>query len=199
MIDKTSEAHRAESHAQVSRVWRRSLVLIGLGQLIAAVATLWLLCRLNSANGLMEEPVSNWTPLVNSALLGFLGSLFYFGRKVYVYLITDKFGRIKESQGGSAGATEEAVDRLRGALVGYCIYLSTRPLAGLAIGPLLLMAVLAGLMTFSPSPSGSRVAVSVAGTCLIYFISFVGGYSSSDLFDYLSGLGAKLARRIQVR
>lgn len=199
MIEKTRELHGSESQAQISRAWRRNLVLIGLGQLIVAVATLWLLYKLNSAKGLTGELVSSWTVLVNSALLGFLGSLFYFGRKVYVYLIADKFGRILESQSGSASVTGEALDRFRAALVGYYIYLSTRPLAGLVIGPLLLVAILAGLLTFSPSPSGSHAVVSVAGTCLIYFISFVGGYSSGDMFDYLSSLGAKIARKIQLR
>jgi hypothetical protein len=67
------------------------------------------------------------------------------------------------------------------------------------IGPLLLLVVLAGLTTFSTTASGSEVTVSIAEACLIYFISFVGGYSSSDMFDYLSILGGKLAEKLQIK
>ena len=91
------------------------------------------------------------------------------------------------------------LDRVRSVVIGYYIYLSTRPIAGLIIGPLLLMAVLAGLTTFTKPSIGVEVSVSAAGIYLIYVVSFIGGYSSSDLFDYFSSLGAKLISKIDIK
>lgn len=199
MKQETEESPMPGLIGKICRKWRRNLVLIGLGHTILVVTTLWFLFRLNLESGLSQGPVPNRAAMINSSLLGFLGSLFYFGRKVYVYLITDKIRRFMQAQGLTEDLGNEALERLRGGVAGYYIYLSTRPLAGLVIGPLLLMAVLAGLTTFSVTTSPAELRVSAAGACLIYFISFVGGYSSSDLFDYLASLGAKLAQKLQIR
>jgi len=125
-----------------------------------------------------------WT---NVSLFGFVGSLLFFSRKVYVYLITDKIGRVLQSFD-----TIEADSRVRAAMAGYFWYLVWRPFVGLVVGPLVTFIVLGGLNTIAKSETSGTLALSVAGICVIYVLSFVGGYTSSDLLDYLSKTGGKL-------
>lgn len=187
----------ANALSDLYRSARKVLVLIGLSHIGFVIVTLWVLFQLN-----MREQ-GNFTPpaksvMIMAALLGFLGSLLYFSRKIYVYLITDKFFEMMRIQDDISNE-DIKIDRFKSMLFGYYIYLSTRPIAGLVIGPLLYMAVLAGLTTFSKAPTGPEVSLSTAGVYLIYVISFIGGYSSSDLFDYFSGLGAKLIKNITLK
>jgi hypothetical protein len=163
---------------------------------IFVASTLYLLYRLNlRGGGVQAKVIVKETVIINAALLGFLGSLLYFSRKVYVYLITDKFHRVMHEQGLAQPVGGEDVQRFRNALIGYYVYLSLRPMAGFVIGPLLLMALYAGLTTLSVPATGAEVAISSAGAYLVYFVSFVGGYSSSIMFDTMSELGRKLLRR----
>lgn len=178
---------------------RRCLVLIGLGHTILVIVTLWALYGLNLKNDAGDLTSSNRAIMVNASLLGFLGSLLYFGRKVYIYLITDKFRRVLQDRGITMPNSDEDLDKLQSVITGYYIYLSIRPIAGFVVGPLLLMAVLAGLTTLSNPFHGSEITMSTAGMYLIYVLSFIGGYSSSDLFDYFSALGSKLVSKLDIK
>jgi hypothetical protein len=137
---------------------------------------------------------------INAAMLGFLGSLLYFSRKTYVYLITDKLYRLEaeatkdtQASGNSLGATKD--ERYRTRLIGYYVYLIIRPFAGIAIGPMSAMIILGGLTTLSKNSSVSGSALSQTGIYVVYLFSFVGGYTSSDMFDYLSKLGGRLVAK----
>lgn len=140
-----------------------------------------------------------WTDAV---LFGFLGSLLNFSRKAYVYLITDKLWRIGDdidanlSKGSVTHELSEEIFRTR--LTGYYLYLATRPFGGLVIGPLVTMLILGGLTTLGKSGPHDATALSPAGIYLIYLFSFVGGYTSSDMFDYLSKAGGSLLARTKV-
>jgi len=136
--------------------------------------------------------------VLNAGLLGLTGSLLYFSRKVYSYLISDKFARIlnQDSPGRVAG---EFTEDIRTRLWGYYYYLGVRPLAGVVIGPLITLFVMAGLATFANASAGCELGVSKAGNYVVYVVSFLGGYSSSDLFDYFSVLGARAIKRLDIR
>jgi uncharacterized membrane protein YwzB len=186
------------SIADIHQRFRRILIVIGCFHIVVIVLTFWALFELNLRAHEQEATLVNRVVMLNSSLLGFLGSLLYFSRKVYTYLISDKFNRVIHDQGlGNQEAKD--VDRLRSVILGYYLYLSTRPIAGLIIGPLLFWSVLAGLTTFAKPVFDSEIAVSKAGTYLIYVISFLGGYSSSDLFDYCSSLGGKLIGKLELK
>lgn len=164
---------------------------------IILVVTLWIVYKLNLTTTETSLPSTNKI-IINASLLGFVGSLLYFSRKVYLYLITNKLHRIaKELKIDPDSGTQET-ESFKSVAIGYYIYLSTRPLAGFVIGPILVMFVLAGLTTLSRSPDGSEMTLSKAGIYLIYVVSFLGGYSSSDLFDYFSNLGKKLIGKLDV-
>ncbi len=127
--------------------------------------------------------------VVNSALLGYLGTLVFFSRKCYVYLITNKFLRmIEENQKNWSDSLPAILSTVRG----YYLYLLFRPLVGLVIGPVLYMFFLCGLITFMNAPATSSTDLSRSGTYLIYVISFVGGHASSDLLDRFSRLAKKM-------
>jgi hypothetical protein len=134
---------------------------------------------------------------LNSSLIGLIGSLLFFSRKAYVYLITDKLYRISEANGMPTRAADHASPRIdldiyRTRLAGYYLYLIARPIGGLVIGPFVTMILLGGLTTLSASASIEAKSPSVAGMYLIYVLSFAGGYTSSDMFDYVSKQGARL-------
>lgn len=186
------------SFSEIYRSSRKSLVLIGMAHVVLVLGTLWLIVELNLRLGQGLSLSNNKMIMVNASLLGFLGSLLYFSRKVYVYLITDKFRRLMQEKEGR-GNNDNNVDKFRTQIIGYYIYLSTRPVAGLIIGPLLLMFVLAGLTTFSRASTECEVGVSTAGIYSIYVVSFIGGYSSSDLFDYFSNLGGRLISKLDMK
>lgn len=167
--------------------------------MIFVIIILWLLYQFNLKGNEGILPTSNKMIMINASLLGFLGSLLYFSRKVYSYLITDKFHRLMQDQEKTTASKDDDLDRFKSIVMGYYIYLSTRPIAGFVIGPLLLMFVLAGLTTFFKPIPGAEVAISTAGVYLIYVVSFIGGYSSSDLFDYFSNLGGRLISKLDVK
>jgi hypothetical protein len=132
---------------------------------------------------------------VSTALIGFSGSLLYFSRKTYVYLMTNKISRIKsELEVGDAATLSDASteERYRARLTGYYVYLAVRPVGGLAIGPLVTMIILGGLTTLSKTANLNASALSAAGVYIVYVFSFIGGYISSDLFDYLSRTGGRI-------
>jgi len=164
---------------------------------VLAIACIAGLARVN-APGILPEPANvTATQLwLNSALLGSLGSLLYFSRKAYVYLITDKVGRLhtealKAAAPAEIPSVDTALDVISAKINGYILYLFMRPLAGVVIGPLLVMTILAGLSTVGRgevSPS----AISPTGIILVLVLSFVAGYKSSDMFDHFSKMGTKL-------
>jgi|SRR5579862_93281 len=135
---------------------------------------------------------------INVCFAGFIGSLLYFSRKAYVYLITGKIERVlaalmtDNSLGPTSDSTVPLEDRLRSRLVGYYVYLIARPLGGFAIGPLVTMAILGGLLTLSRNATASSATLSSAGIYIVIVVAFIGGYTSSDLFDYLSKRSARL-------
>ena len=128
----------------------------------------------------LEAVEKFWVSIV---LFGFAGALLYFSRKCYVYIITDKYKRIlADSDNKDSSAREKAM--------GYYAYLTLRPFGGIAIGPVAAMLILGGLSTLSKNDGGQGVAnLSDAGRYLIMLAAFVGGYTSSDLFDALSTFG----------
>jgi len=166
--------------------YARRLVFVGLYHLVLIFGAGWAVYDANRAElGSLSVPTQAlWT---NVALFGFIGSLLYFSRKIYVYLITDKVGRIL----ATFGSTDDD-DRVKAALIGYFWYLVWRPYVGLAVGPLVTFIVLGGLNTVAKSQTEGVLALSQAGICIIYVLCFVGGYTSSDLLDYLSKTGGKL-------
>ena len=113
-----------------------------------------------------------------------------------MYLITDKYSRIAEEV--DAGGAQNA-ERLATRLSGYVLYLSTRPIGSIVVGPLIVLAIMAGLTTLVNRESEKVVSISASGIYLVYFASFICGYSSSDLFDYFSALGGRLVRRIRLK
>lgn len=181
----------------IYRSSRKVLVLIGIIHVVLILVTLSLLYELNLKDNGEVLLASNKVVMINASLLGFLGSLFFFSRKVYIYLITDKFSRLVQAP--KENNSDYDNNKVKSMIIGYYIYLSTRPIAGLIIGPLLQMFVLAGLTTFSKTAVSPEVSISLAGMYLIYILSFIGGYSSSDLFDYFSTLGTKLIKKIDLK
>ena len=135
----------------------------------------------------------------NGSLLGATGSALYFSRKAYVYLITDRVVSLQRR------ATEEIDSRAEGRekfvirstenrIYGYIMYLTLRPFGGFVIGPLVSMIILAGINTFGSSNVSNAGDISSRGIYLIYVFSFIGGYTSSDMFDYFSRLGSRFSR-----
>lgn len=164
----------------------RNLVLIGILHTILLVTTGVVIYRINEAQ-LSGQAVPSGELWANVALFGFIGSLLYFSRKVYTYLMTDKVGRVVSDLAVKGG--DDAVDA---AMVGYYWYLAVRPLVGLAIGPLVTFIVLGGLNTIAKAETAGSLALSDAGICAIYVLTFVGGYTASDLLDGLSRIGGRL-------
>ena len=183
--------------SEIYRSYRVGLIFIGSIQPIVLVITLWALYELNLAANQTGLPSINKI-IINSSLLGFVGSLLYFSRKVYLYLITDKFHRLATEYKIETDIKEQDNERFKSIVMGYYIYLATRPVSGFVVGPVLVMFVLAGLTTFSKAANDTEMGLSQAGVYLIYVISFLGGYSSSDLFDYFSNLGKKLRAKLDV-
>jgi hypothetical protein len=189
-----------------SRVYQRTrlaLVSIGGFHILMGLAAGAVLYWFNVVESGREGEPSTLEVIINSSLIGFVGSLLYFSRKVYAYLITDRFGRLIKLRASTVEDTENGagtmdVETFNTIAMGYYIYLSTRPLAGLAIGPIMMFLVRGGLITFGDSAGGETVELSVAGGYLVYVAAFVGGYSSSDLFDYFSNFGGRLMKRIDI-
>lgn len=180
-----------------SSVW---LTLISLAQTAFMLISIYTLYRINAdESGLPSFGESQEALWANAALLGFVGSLLYFGRKAYVYLITNKFLRLeteltKERSVDAAGLQHQ----LRERVIGYYIYLCLRPIAGLVIGPAVAMLVLGGLTTLTKSGNLNAAALSSAGLFLIYLFAFIGGYTSSDMFDYLSKTGSRFLSKAKL-
>lgn len=189
----------SKSLSEIYRSYRRSLIIIGITHILLVVLTLWVLYELNLKGDGADFDLSSKMIIINASLLGFLGSLLYFSRKIYSYLISDKFHRVLQDKGVSTTDADSDIDKVKSIVSGYYIYLSTRPIAGFVIGPLLLMSVLAGFTTFYKPTSGTQPAMSTSGIYLIYIVSFIGGYSSSDIFDYLSNLGKKIISNIDLK
>ena len=165
-----------------------------------AVACIFGLGRVNSP-GILPDPVNVTSSQLwfNSALLGAVGSLLYFSRKAYVYLITDKVGRLHMEASNSVRNSEittadETLDIVAAKINGYILYLFMRPLAGVVIGPLLVMTILAGLSTIGRGEVAPS-AISPNGIILVLIFSFVAGYKSSDMFDHFSKMGGRLIRK----
>lgn len=189
----------------VYRRGRRVLIVLGAMHMVLAGSSCGLFFWMNLNPGETFDQESMGYVMLNSAVIGLVGSLLYFSRKSYVYLITDKFGRIIVENGFGIEAVEEGtvrfidLDKYKTILSGYYLYLAARPWAGVVIGPVLTMIVLAGLTTFSTFEADGGVVLSEAGTYLLYVFSFVGGYSSSEPFDYFSKLAGNLIERIEIR
>jgi hypothetical protein len=172
--------------------WLVAIIVIHSGFLLAS--GLFLFWVNSEDQGHANVPVL-W---INVCFAGFIGSLLYFSRKAYVYLITGKVERIvaalttDNSLGPLLDSSVPLEERLRSRLIGYYVYLIARPLGGFAIGPLVTMAILGGLLTLSRSATASSATLSNAGIYIVIVVAFIGGYTSSDLFDYLSKLSARL-------
>lgn len=138
---------------------------------------------------LFPPPLDQKTPVfwMTVGLAGLVGALLYFARKCYVYQINDKYDRISE------GTSDEQVIGAR--IGGYYLYLITRPLAGIAVGPIAAMIVMGGISTIGrhTSVTGPQ-SVSDVGIYIILLAAFVGGYTSSDLFDGLANFGKSVLR-----
>jgi hypothetical protein len=173
----------------LEKSFRTRLVWIGIFHTIATVLVLVVLYTMNAGRIGSIALFDLERLLSNAALLSALGGLLYFSRKTYTYLITDKLGRVTGS------GVEEKVQTQ---ITGYTLYLCTRPVGAIVVGPLIVLAVLAGLTTLVARSGTASVAISEPGMYLIYFVSFIGGYSSSDLFDYFSALGSRLIKRINL-
>ena len=138
--------------------------------------------------GRFATVISGYRIPVISSLLSFAGSLIYFSRKDYVYLITAKFGRVLQTIRATESSPEAATESLKSAVSGYYCYLLFRPLAGALIGPVLYMIVVSGLVTFGKPSIVPEAGVSQAGKYLLFTLSFLGGHAASDIFDYFSWL-----------
>lgn len=180
------------------RRFRRWMVTIGCIHVALTGAVFTSLVAANSPIGESFTNFSVGKTLTNACLFGFLGSLLYFSRKCYIYLITDKFNQILTASKNDDDPKEILSEILQTRLVGYYLYLATRPIAGLVVGPLIVMFIFGGLLTLGSSNQTEGIAVSATGTFVIYVSSFLAGYSCSDLFDYLSKLGSKLIKRIDI-
>jgi hypothetical protein len=196
MIERSSVDENVLETYRRSRRWLLSIGVLHGGLVIAVIVLLY---RLNLSAGVPDLPSTTRMIIVNSALVGFVGSLLYFSRKVYVYLITNKFGRVLEDRRCGQTESDWNSHEYKTAILGYCMYLTARPIAGLMIGPLLMMAIQGGLLTMAARETGSEIAMSRVGMYLVYFVSFVGGYSCSDMFDCLSQLGSKLRGKLKLR
>jgi hypothetical protein len=185
----------------MDRLRRRAviwLVCIGFYHLTLILLTAGLLYYTNqNERGVFSFNDGERNFWVNVALLGFIGSLLYFSRKIYVYLIANKIFRIeseinRDVEQSSDGAEDIRIGRFQSRLAGYYLYLAARPIGGLAIGPIIAMIILSGLTTLSKNATITGSQLSSAGIYIIYVFSFVGGYTSSDMFDYLSKAGGRL-------
>ena len=190
MIDSLSQLRRRST-------WWFSIACVY--HTVLAVACIAGLARVN-APGVLPAPVNVTASQLwlNSALLGSLGSLLYFSRKAYVYLITDKVGRLhtealKATVPAETPSVDTALDIVSAKINGYILYLFMRPLAGVVIGPLLVMTILAGLSTIGRGEVAPS-AISPTGVILVLVFSFIAGYKSSDMFDHFSKMGTKLIR-----
>jgi hypothetical protein len=180
-----------------SSIW---LVLIGFFHVALALCSTYALWIINAdETGLPRLSDSERLLWMNAALIGFIGSLLYFGRKAYVYLITEKFRRL-EAELVQDGAIDQTMleQRMRGKIIGYYMYLSLRPFAGLVIGPAVAMIILGGVTTLTKSSGTGAGALSQPGLLLIYLFSLIGGYTSSDMFDYLSKSGKRFISKAKV-
>jgi hypothetical protein len=171
----------------------RWLVCIGVYHLILLITVGYLLFRINlTDSGLPAFGNGGYTLWANVALLGCIGSLLYFSRKTYVYLIAGKLWKIDEELitelHNLPSSESERLERYRAKLAGYYLYLITRPFGGLAIGPLITMVILGGLTTLTKDGKLNGATLSLAGEYLVYTFAFAGGYASSDFFDYVSTL-----------
>jgi hypothetical protein len=133
-------------------------------------------------------PIDNHK-LLNSVLFGLAGSLIYFSRKTYVYLITSKLYNIVVDSEPDNTSKHQLV------LTGYYLYLIFRPFVGIIIGPLIFMMASIGLVSFVKSQVQVSNEFSKTGEYFIYLLSFFSGHASSDMFDYFS----KLAKKITVK
>jgi len=176
-----------EEQVNASRRW-----LIRIGCLHAAL--LLSNCGIIYVIGALNWPnvQAHIRPLLISALFGLLGSTLYFSRKCYVYLITNKLAKvIRENRKQEGGETDA-----NNVLCGYYMYLILRPIAGIAIGPILYMLAATSVITIAGKSVGSDSDISQSGRYLIYTFAFLGGHAASDMFDYFSWMArSRLTRK----
>lgn len=167
--------------------FNNNLTKICIGQSILFVLVIGLIAFFfisNSRLAYLSDQELFW---ITVSLVGFCGALLYFARKCYVYQINSKHDRIAES------CTSEEI--LASKVQGYYLYLVSRPFAGIAVGPIAAMILLGGVSTISRQTTAGGVAsLSEAGHYLIFLAAFIGGYTSSDLFDALSKFGKSMLR-----
>ena len=169
---------------------KTKLTLIFVFQNIMIFITLLLILLINIQET-WQIPLQLGT-VVNAALFGYLGTLVFFSRKCYVYLITKKLTKsLKES----INSNQDSVNDLLSVIRGYYLYLLFRPMVGLVIGPLLFMFVVTGLVTFMKTSVEVNTEISRSGRYLIYIVSFLGGHASSDLLDRFSTMAKQIVLR----
>lgn len=168
---------------------KKKLTIIFIAQTLMLLITILLLFLLNI--GIIKLVPKPFFPIVNSAFFGFIGSLIYFSRKSYVYLITNKFKKIidENKDGGN-----QTINSIKNIARGYYLYLFFRPFVGIVIGPILYMLALTGLITLIKSSVNENETISQSGRYLIYILSFVGGHSSSDILDKFSKFASQIGR-----
>lgn len=186
--------------ATLLRRSRRALTAIGIAQTAVFVAVAWLGWEFRHAVGEGGERPSMSELVVSTAYTSFVGSILYFSRKTYVYLVTDKIHHAISERGIPSPPTRSSVERARAVAVGYYLYLTIRPLAGLVVGPVLLMGVLGGVLVVGnvQGQGSAEDLLSRTGLFLLHIFAFISGYTSSDIFDYFSEVGRRMSRRIDL-
>jgi len=165
------------------RRFNRTLTLISVAHSAFSVLTILLIAIVNLRLLPASLSSDNAVFWITVSLIGLVGAFLHFSRKCYVYQITNKYDKIAAAD-GSANDVNSRVS-------GYYLYLWTRPLAGLSVGPITTMVILGGLSTISKTTGeGGLSNLSEAGHYVVYLGAFVGGYTSSDLFDALSKFGS---------
>ncbi|WP_299927811.1 hypothetical protein [uncultured Pelagimonas sp.] len=167
--------------------FNRNLSIICIFHSLMCIFTICLIAAANLR--LIPIPISTDAAVFwfTVSLIGLVGAFLHFCRKCYTYQINDKYSKLEDLSDDDS-ALESRVS-------GYYLYLCTRPLAGLSIGPVTTMIILGGLSGISSAAGESGLSsLSEAGFYLIYLSSFVGGYTSSDIFDALSKFGQSALR-----
>lgn len=184
------EAKISQATIDIIARTRWNITKIIIFQSIAIIVISLILLLLNT-NIIKTDSIKSIT-IINSSLFGLLGTLIYFSRKCYVYLIENKFGKLIREINNS---NESSIEYLKNILTGYYLYLTLRPIVGVIIGPLIYMLVVTGLVVFIKGSIFDGKEISQSGRLIIYLVSFLGGHTSSDLLDRLS----KFAKQIVIK
>lgn len=175
-------------HDKILMNTRKYITTIFIFQTVFFIMSLIALYMVNISKNILFP--GELTVIINSSLFGFLGSIIFFSRKSYVYLITNKFFKILDDN-----FKKKNINAILNTIRGYYLYLIFRPLVGLVIGPILYMLAITGLITFMKTSVNIGTEISRSGRYLIYIISFLGGHASSDVLDYFS----KIAKSIVIK